>query len=167
MKKTRLLFFAILGLIATSCTNDNDDGTDSNDSRIDVVINGTEYTFNTFVIEKHFEDPDGSYYYVNARIDNKLDFVLDFGVELGLTGYWEEGEIVDEFNLLINYNDNPVSYSCAYYGVDIPYPLIDVTVNNEEELVATFAFTNNYGGGCGPPFGDEVKYTNGSIYIKL
>lgn len=174
MKEKQLLILAIFVLLTTSCSSDDESENNSNDSRIDVTINGTDYTFNTFVIEKHFQDPNGefpneSYYYVNARIDNELDLVLDFGVELGRTGYWEEGEIIDEFNLYINYNENPVSYECAYYGVDIPYPLIDVTVNNENELVATFEFTNNYDGGCesDSPFGNEVNYTNGSINIKL
>ncbi len=169
MKKSALLFLTILGLIATACSSDDKkEDNNSKHSKIDVTINGTDYTFNTFAIEKHFQDPNDSYYYVKARINNEPDLVLDFGVELGLTGYWEEGEIIDEFNLFIDYNENPLSYSCVYFGVDIPYPQINVTVNNEEELIATFGFTSNYGGTCtNSPFGDEVTYTNGTIYIKL
>ncbi len=170
MKKTNLLLITLLGLIITSCSSDENES-NFNESRIDVTINGTDYTFNTFTFEKHFEDPNDSYYYVTAKINNEPDLVLDFGVELGFTGDWENGEIIDEFNLYTDFEESG-SYDCAYYGVDIPYPQINVTVNNDQELLATFAFTNNFEVTCNSgnenaPFGNEVIYTNGSIYLRL
>jgi len=170
MKNTKFLFLTIISLIILSCSSDENND-NSNESRIDVTINGTDYTFNSFTIEKHFEDPNDSYYYVTARINNEPDLVLDFGVELGYTGNWENGEIIDEFNLYSDFIESG-NYDCAYFGVDIPYPQINVTVNNEQELIATFAFTNNFEVTCNSgnenaPFGNEVTYTNGSIYIRL
>ncbi|WP_298239504.1 hypothetical protein [uncultured Algibacter sp.] len=171
MKKTKGLLILLLGLIIISCSSEDNNENNSNESRIDVTINGTEYTFNTFTFEKHFEDPNDSYYYVTARIDNESDLVFDFGVELGYTGDWENGEIVDEFNLYTNFIESG-NYDCAYFGVDIPYPQINVSVNNEQEFKATFSFENNFDVSCNSgnenaPFGNRVTYTNGTINLKL
>lgn len=169
MKKTTTFLLSLLVFVFASCSS-NDDENNSNQSRIDVTINETNYTFNTITVEKHFQGTENDdefpdWFEVQAKINNELDLIIDFDVELGYTGYWEEGTIIGEFNLLTNYDGN----SCVYNGVNIQHPQINVTVNNEEEFIASFSFTNNYGGNCGTnsTFGDEVTYTNGSIYIKL
>ncbi len=180
MKKTILLVTTIFSFIITSCSSeDKNNENNSNESRIDVTINGIDYKFNTFTIEKHFEDPNDKYYNVTAKIDNEDDLFIEIDVTLGLTGN-QEYDIIGEFNLFTIDNNN----ECAYYAPDTPYPKMNVTVNNEEELIATFAFSNSYGVYCNgrlnydendpgsgdapdAPFGNEVTYTNGSIYLNL
>ncbi|SHF77275.1 hypothetical protein SAMN05444483_102332 [Salegentibacter echinorum] len=173
IKKTILLVIAIFSFIITSCSSeDANNEKNSNESKINVTINGTEYRFNTFTFEKHFEDPNDKYYYVTAKIDNKDDLVIEFDVTLGLTA--DQGDnIIGEFNLHTRENNN----DCSYYAPDTPYPDINVTANNEEEFIATLAFSNGYGVYCNglyysedapdAPFGNEVTYTNGSIYLDL
>lgn len=169
MKTINALLLYLLVFIFASCSS-NDDEDNSDQSRIDVTINGADYTFNTITVEKHFQGTENDdefpdWFEVHAKIDNELDLIINFDVEVGYTGYWDEGTIIGEFNLLSNNNEN----SCVYNGVNIQHPQIDVTVNNKEEFIASFSFTNNYGGNCGTnsTFGDEVTYTNGLIYIKL
>ncbi|WP_396596444.1 hypothetical protein [Dokdonia sp. R86516] len=171
MKKLNLIYLVLIGLlIFTSCSSDDSDLENTNESTIEVTINGTDYSFNTFTVVKHFEgtandDEFPDYFTVEARINNQSDIIVDFDVELGYTGDSFDGTIIGEFNLRTNSNSN----TCDYFGVNIDHPMINVTVNNEDEFIATFSFTNNYGGGCGNDsiFGDEVSYTNGSIYIDL
>jgi len=170
MKKTKKLLILLIGLIIISCSSDDNNEDNSNESRIDVTINGTDYTFNNITVIKHFEGTENDdefpdWFEVQAKINNESDIIIDFDVELGHTGDWDAGTIIGEFNLRTNDGGNV----CDYYGVNIEHPLINVTVNNENEFIATFSFTNNYGGNCGNNsiFGDEVTYTNGSIYIDL
>ena len=169
MRSITKLFVLLLSLLMISCSSDDDDN-NFNGSIIDVFINGTPYVFDTFTVIKHFEgtpndDEFPDWFEVEARINNESDIIMEFDVELGHTGNWESGTIIGELNLTTNNNGN----ICNYYGVNIEYPSINVSVNNEEEFIATFSFTNNYGGDCGNNsiFGDEVIYTNGSIYINL
>lgn len=169
MKKANTILLSLLVFLFTSCSN-NDDDVNSNENKIDVTINGTNYTFNIITVEKHFQGTENDdefpdWFEVQAKTNNDLDLIIDFDVESGYTGYWDAGTIIGEFNLRTNNNGN----SCVYNGANIPHPQIDVTVNNEEEFIASFSFTNNYGGNCGinSTFGDEITYTNGSIYIKL
>jgi len=170
MEKTKRLLILLIGLIILSCSSDDNDENNSNESRIDVTINGTDYTFNNISVIKHFEGTENDdefpdWFEVEARINNESDIIIEFDVELGHTGDWESGTIIGELNLTTN-NDGNI---CNYYGVNIEYPSINVSVNNEEEFIATFSFTNNSEGDCGNDsiFGDEVTYTNGSIYINL
>jgi hypothetical protein len=170
MRKTKKLLILIIGLIIISCSTDNNNDHNSNESRIDVTINGTDYTFNNIAVIKHFEgtvndDEFPDWFEVQAKINNESDIIIDFDVELGHTGDWEAGTIIGEFNLRTDNGGNV----CNYYGVNIEHPSINVTVNNEDKFIATFSFTNNYGGNCGnnSVFGDEVTYTNGKIYINL
>lgn len=174
MKKAVFLVITLICFVISSCSSEDDNNID-NKSKIDVNINGVNYKFNTFTIEKHFEDPNDKYYYVTAMTDNKNDLVIEFDVTLGLTGN-QGDDIIGEFNLKTLKNNN----ECAYYAPDTPHPQINVTINNAQEFKATFAFSNGYGVYCngmyyskdGPiaadaPFGNEVTYTNGSIYLKL
>ncbi len=165
MKKTLLLIVVVFSLINLSCSNEESEENISTESKIDVTINGVDYTFNTFTIEKHFEDPDDKWYEVIAKINNQDDLVIEFDVDIGFTGEQEGTDIIGEFNLYRTENNE----ECAYYAPDTPYPDLNVTVNTEEEFVATFAFSNGYGVYCDGAYNseDEVTYTDGSIYLNL
>ncbi len=166
MKKTLPLIITVFSLLNLSCSNQTDDnGINKDESRIDVTINGMDYTFNTFIIDKHFEDPNDKYYEVIAKINNQDNLVIEFDVDLGLTGDQENSDIIGEFNLYKIQNNE----ECAYYAPDTPYPSLNVTVNNEDKFVATFAFSNGYGVYCDGIYNseDEVEYTNGSINLNL
>lgn len=166
MKKTIIIVITILSFINLSCSKEDEKNLNSNESRLDVTINGIDYNFNTFTIEKHFEDPNDKWYEVIAKINNEDNLVIEFDVDLGLTGNQENSDIIGEFNLYTLENN----IECAYYAPDTPYPSLNVTINNEEEFIATFAFSNGYGVYCDDaPYNDdkEVTYTNGSIYINL
>ena len=165
MKKTVLLFMTVFSLINLSCSSEENDDNNSTESKIDVTINGVDYTFNTFTIEKHFEDPDDKWYEVIAKINDQNSLVIEFDVTVGQTGDYEGSDIIGEFNLYKTENNE----ECAYYAPDTPYPDLNVTINNEEEFVATFAFSNGYGVYCDGLYNseDEVTYTDGSIYLSL
>ena len=174
MKKNILLIITVFCLFITSCSGEDKtiiNEKESIGSKIEVTINGAEYNFDTFTIEKHFEDSNDKYYFVTAKTDNDENLEIEFDVTLGLTGN-NEDNIVGEFNLY--------TLECAYYAPDIQYPNMNVTINNEEEFIATFEFSNGYGVYCdglhynedspdtpGAPFGNEVSYTKGSIYLNL
>ena len=174
MKKRILFIITVFCFFITSCSGEDENTKkekESMESKIEVTINGIEYNFDTFTIEKHFEDPNDKYYIVTAKTDNDENLEIEFDVTLGLTGDYEY-DIIGEFNLY--------TQDCAYYAPDTPYPDMNITVNNEEEFVATFEFSNGYGVYCDglhynedspdtpdAPFGNEVTYSNGSIYLNL